>query len=86
MKPVKERLKIYLMIVAFGLVLIVAFLVSGYDYSKSKGFYVSEDREPMTFIEALGALPSELVWFSLAFAIVILVVEVFMVFFSLFKN
>lgn len=55
--------------------MIVGFLVSGYDYSRAKGFYLATDRESMPFVEALKKLPEEYMWFVFVFVGMVLVVE-----------
>lgn len=74
-KPFKERVKIYLMVLAFGLIGILGLLVSGYDYSRPKGFFLAEKREAMSFSESLMALPNEYIWFAVAFIFIIFIVE-----------
>lgn len=77
MKPLKERIQIYIWI---GLAIVIGsigLLLTGYDYRRNKGFYKADDREAMSFIEMLGALPSELIWSILALIFIIVVVELF---------
>jgi ABC-type Na+ efflux pump permease subunit len=76
MKSLKARIVSYFLILLAGLVLVVGLLLTGYDYTKSKGFFVSQERSPMNFGEALSNLPGELLWFMLAFLLIIFLVEV----------
>ncbi|GGZ96733.1 hypothetical protein GCM10008090_01210 [Arenicella chitinivorans] len=83
MKPLKERLKIYKLIVLVGIGLTFILLLAGYDYSKSKGFYPSTERKPLNFTEALTSLPTEFIWFLLVLFLIVFVVELFV---SIFKK
>ncbi len=86
MKPLKTRIKIYALIAAFGLIANLGLLMTGYDYRKSQGFFVSQDRESMSFSEALIRLPNEYIWWLLFFVLIVLVVEVVVFAFMLFRK
>jgi len=60
MKPFKTRIEIYVAIMISLVMLVVGLLFTGYDYSRSKGFYVAADRSAMSFGEVIMALPSAL--------------------------
>lgn len=77
MKPIKERIKIYFMIFVFGLFGILALLLTGHDYTRARGFFVSDKREAMSLSESIIALPKEYLWFALAFIMIFFIVEIF---------
>ncbi len=74
-KPLRERLQIYFWLFIGSIMMTTVFLVSGYDYRRNKGFFLAEDREPMSFGEALAAFPKEYPYILLALVIVLVLVE-----------
>lgn len=74
-KPLKERLQIYLLLFLFSIAATVALLFSGYDYRRNQGFFLAEDREPMSFGEVLLAFPKEYLYILLGLVGVVAFVE-----------
>jgi len=75
-KPLKERIQIYVLLLVFSVVTLIALLFSGYDYRRSQGFFVAEDREPMSLGEVLAAFPKEYLYMLAALVGMIVLVEI----------
>lgn len=86
MKPIKERIKIYLWVLVCGLFGIFGLLLTGYNYTRARGFHLSEKREAMSVVDALQTLPKEYIWFFIAFIIVVCIVELFIFIVMHIKN
>lgn len=86
MKPIKERIGIYLWILVSGVIGIVGLLLTGYDYTRARGFFLSEERKAMSFSESLMALPGEYIWFAIAFIVVVAIVELTILIVTFIKN
>jgi hypothetical protein len=86
LKPIKERINLYLLILISGLIVILGLLVSGYDYTKARGFFQSDKREAMSLSESLAALPSEYVWFIVAAILIFCIVELFILMVTFIGN
>jgi hypothetical protein len=84
--PLKERVKLYLLILVAGLILVLSLLVTGYDYTKARGFFLSDKREAKSLGESLAMLPNEYFWFAIAFVFIVLLVEMSVLVVKIIKN
>ncbi len=82
-KPFKTRLLIYVFIMVLVIAIGLILLLTGYEYSKSKGFHIAENRDPVGLEQALSMLTQNLIWYLTALVVVALLVEIVLIFFSL---
>lgn len=83
MKSVKTRLFTYAGLAVLVVIQHIALMMTGYDASKQRGYFPSEDRDAMPLLDALTAQPM-LLAYQLGFLLAIVLLVEAMIF--LFKK
>lgn len=73
-KPFKIRIQYYISIFLLLIPMHLGLLMTGYEYTRNKGFYKS-GADPMSFVEALIAMPNKLWLMYALFLGIILIIE-----------